>query len=140
MWKRKVEAEPEDEDDKWERPMTNKVTQEVHEGFENPQGPMVRNKNPQQTPDDRDQEELSETWNEAANARYPVSERRKPNHLRDFVTADNEIHTKIDYCYRAVCGVPCTFKEAMESAHSKQWVEAMDEDIQSLKKTSHPDC
>lgn len=119
--------------------MTNKATQEVHEGFENPQEPMMRNKDPEQTPDEREQEELNESWNEAANTRYPVRERRKPDHLRDFVTvnADNdEIHTTIDYCYRAVCGVPCTFKEAMESANSKQWVEAMDEEIQSLKENN----
>lgn len=75
-----------------------------------------------------------------ANTRYPRRERRKPDHLRDFVTvnADNdEIHNTIDYCYRVVCGVPCTFKEAMESANSKQWVEAMNEEIQPLKETIH---
>lgn len=53
-----VEAET-DENDKWERPINNKV----QEGFENPQGPMVRNKNPQQTADEREQEELNESWN-----------------------------------------------------------------------------
>ena len=59
----------------------------------------------------------------------PTRERRKPRYLKDSVTNNNtdEIHTSIDYCYRAVCGVSNTFKEAVESAHSKQW----------MKKSSH---
>ena len=55
------------------------------------------------------------------------------------VTDDSDsdgIHTTIDYCYRAVCGVPQTFKEARTSADSKEWVKAMDEEIQSLKENN----
>lgn len=66
-----------------------------------------------------------------------MRERRKPGHLKDFVTDSGEIdgiNFTIDYCYRAMCSIPHTFKEAMESANSKQWVKAMDEEIQSLKE------
>lgn len=48
----------------------------------------------------------------------------------------DEIHTTIDCPYRAVCGLTHTFKEAMESASSKQWIKAMDEEIQSLKENN----
>ncbi len=135
-----VETEPNNDDDRWRQPMADRVAQEVYESTEKSQEPRVRNKNPQGgTSDECDQKESSETNSESASGRYPVRERRKPKHLRDFVTDNDdsdEIHTTIDYCYRAVCGVPRTFKEAMESANSKQWVKATDEEIQSLKENN----
>lgn len=39
----------------------------------------------------------------------------------------------IDYCYRAVSGIPLTFKEAIASTESERWKKAMDEEIQSLE-------
>lgn len=84
-----------------------------------------RNKNPQGGTSDCIKKESSVTSGEPGSGRYPTRERRKPSHLKDFVTDNidsDEIHTTIDYCYRAVCGVPHTFKEAMDSVKSKQWV------------------
>ena len=42
---------------------------------------------------------------------------------------DSTLTIGIDYCYRAVCGVPLTFKEAMSSTESGKWKRAMDEEI-----------
>lgn len=39
-----------------------------------------------------------------------------------------------DYCYRAICGIPQTFEEAMRSANSEEWREAMDEEVQLLNE------
>lgn len=41
--------------------------------------------------------------------------------------------TKIDYCYRLMCNVPQTYVEAVMSVNAKQWVDAMDEEMQSLQ-------
>lgn len=121
-------------------PKVERVTQEVHENTEKPQEPSVGNRNTQVgTSDVCDQGELRETSSEYAGRRYPLRERRKPNHLRDFVTDNGDsdgISMTIDHCYRAVCGVPHTFKEAIELSNSKQWIEAMDEEIQSLKENN----
>ncbi|KAL1252663.1 hypothetical protein QQF64_017356 [Cirrhinus molitorella] len=70
--------------------------------------------------DDKDSQEAQEsnmTSEGLVSGRYPTRERRKPSHLKDYVTDysdSNEIHTTIDYCYKAVCGVPYTFKEAVD--------------------------
>ena len=89
-----VGTEPNDDDDR--------VRQEVYESIEKSQKPKVRNKSPQGgTSDECDQEESSETSSESASGRYPKRERRKPSHLKDFVTYNSDsdgIHTTIDYC------------------------------------------
>lgn len=48
----------------------------------------------------------------------------------------DRVHNTIDYCYRAICGVPQTFEEAMRSANSKEWIKAMDEEVQSLNENN----
>jgi len=53
------------------------------------------------------------------------------------ITEDSDsdgIHIMVDYCCRAVCGIPQTFEGAMGSANSKERVKSMDEEIQSLNK------
>lgn len=54
--------------------------------------------------------------------RYPRRERRPPQYLRDYqceVKCDNyHALTSIDYCYRVICDIPCTLKEAMSSPES----------------------
>lgn len=69
--------------------------------------------------------------------RYPTRARRAPNYLGDFVTEDSDsdgMNVTVDYCCRAVCGIPQTYGEAMQSDSSKQWRKAMDEEIQSLNE------
>ena len=69
--------------------------------------------------------------------RYPTRERRAPNYLGDFVREDGDsdgMHVTVDYCCRAVCGIPQTYGEAMQSDNSKEWRKAMNEEIQSLNE------
>lgn len=42
----------------------------------------------------------------------------------------------IDYCYRVACDVPQTLKEALGSLKSEQWVEAMEDEMNSLKENN----
>lgn len=42
--------------------------------------------------------------------------------------------TDIDYCYRLVCNVPQTYKDAVTSMNANAWVVAMDEEMQSLEE------
>ena len=66
--------------------------------------------------------------------RYPTRERRAPNYRGDFVREDSDsdgMHVTVDYCCRAVCGIPQTYGEAMQSDNSKEWRKAMNEEIQS---------
>lgn len=68
--------------------------------------------------------------------RYPTRERKAPGYLRDYSLEDaddDSTLTSVDYCYRAVCGVPLTFKEAMTSTESGKWKKAMDEEMGSLE-------
>lgn len=44
--------------------------------------------------------------------------------------------TDIDYCYRVVCDVPQTLKEALSSSKSEQWVKAMEEEMDSLTENN----
>ena len=69
--------------------------------------------------------------------RYPSRNRRRPEYLRDYaceVESDDQTHLSIDYCYRVMCGVPLTFREAVNSSNSEKWVSAMDEEMQSLRE------
>lgn len=62
--------------------------------------------------------------------RYPDRERKRP----DFYGVESdEAQISIDYCYKMVCNVPKTFREAVTSSDSKEWVDAMDEEMKSLK-------
>ncbi len=86
---------------------------------------------------DHNQAQQSVTSGEPESRRYPSRERRTPSYLDDFVTEDSDsdgVHITIDYCCRAVCGIPQTYGGAMGSANSKEWVKAMDEEIQSLNE------
>lgn len=69
----------------------------------------------------------------------PIPEKgRIPRYLNDYITNaedknDQEI-INVDYCYRAKCGVPHTYKEAVYSPKAHYWIEAMQEEIESLKE------
>ena len=54
--------------------------------------------------------------------------------MRDYTLEDTDdcTLTSVDFCYRAVCGVTLTFKEAMTSTESGKWKTA-DEEMKSLE-------
>lgn len=74
--------------------------------------------------------EISET----VGRRNPIRARKKPVHLQDFETDNtvDKMQVCIDSCYRAVCDIPQNFREAVTSHNSKQWKNAMDEEMRSL--------
>lgn len=46
-----------------------------------------------------------------------------------------EFHCKrVDSCYRAVCDIPKTYREAIMSNRSRQWKEAMDDEVKSVEQ------
>ena len=74
---------------------------------------------------------------EGQNRRCPQRERKRPQYLEDYeckVQCDDQKYVNIDYCYRVMCNVPNTFKEAMNSAESKLWTDAMQEEMNYLKE------
>ena len=67
---------------------------------------------------------------------YSKRERKAPRYLEDYVTCSKEdvTNVSVDYCYRAVCGVPQTYREALMSPEALGWERAMKEEIHSLKE------
>lgn len=62
--------------------------------------------------------------------RYPGRERRRP----DFYGVESDqVQISIDYCYKMVSNVPQTFREAVTSSNSREWIDAMDEEMKSLR-------
>ncbi|KAJ8365023.1 hypothetical protein SKAU_G00138540 [Synaphobranchus kaupii] len=92
----------------------------------------VQTDDPQSAPEDDGEKHPRVTSHASDSGRYPSRERKPPGYLRDY-TQDDSTLTSVDYCYRAVCGVPLTFKEAMTSTESEKWGKAMDEEIKSLE-------
>lgn len=68
--------------------------------------------------------------------RNPPRTRRLPAHLQDFEieNVEDKLQTCIDFCYRAVCDIPHTYQDAITSAKSRQWKNAMDKEMQSLEE------
>ena len=68
---------------------------------------------------------------------YPNRERKAPQYLRDYechIKSDDLDDMTFDYCYRVICDVPHTVKQAMTSPNSELWARAMDEEMESLKE------
>ena len=67
---------------------------------------------------------------------YSKRERKAQRYLEDFVKCSKEdvTNVSVDYCYRAVCGVPQTYREALMSPEASGWERAMKEEIHSLKE------
>ena len=138
------EPDPSDGDDSV-RPRTREITQGISRSTEKISEPSVRSRSahgdsPGTVTRSRDHNHTQEsaTSGEPESRRYPARE-RTPSYLGDFITDDcvhDGVHITVDYCCRAVCGIPQTFGEAMGSANSKQWVKAMDEEIQSLNENN----
>lgn len=57
--------------------------------------------------------------------------RKKPVYLQVFETEDavGELQTCLNSCYRAVCDIPQTDREAIASNRSKQWKDALNDEI-----------
>lgn len=45
----------------------------------------------------------------------------------------DQVQISIDYCYKMVSNVPQTFREAVTSSNSREWIDAMDEEMKSLR-------
>lgn len=108
--------------------------EDCEEGVKAPQ-PSVLSKDvqtnaPQSAPEDDGEQHPRVASHASDSGRYPSRERKPPEYLRDYTQEDSDEEdktlTSIDYCYRAVCGVPLTFKEAMTSTESetgeKRWM------------------
>ena len=58
---------------------------------------------------------------------YPRRERKAPQYLNDYITnseedSDQEL-INIDYCYKATCNIPLSYKEALNSSKAHCWNE-----------------
>lgn len=73
---------------------------------------------------------------ETVGRRYPQRHRKKPGHLQEFEMEDPEerVNICIDSCYRAVCDIPQSYREAITSPKSTQWKKAMQEEMTSLEE------
>ncbi|KAL6483448.1 hypothetical protein MHYP_G00083200 [Metynnis hypsauchen] len=91
-----------------------------------------------QSPGDDGEEHHRVTPQVSSSGRYPTREHKPPSYLSDYTQedsgGDDSTLTCVDYCYRAVCGVPLTFKQAMASPQAGEWKRAMDEEMQSLEE------
>ena len=63
-----------------------------------------------QSPGDDGKKHPRVTPQASSSGKYPTRERKPPGYLRDYTQRDSHEDdtalTSIDYCYRAVCGVP----------------------------------
>ena len=88
------------------------------------------------------EEELSSRTQTVEPTRYPSRVRTRPAYLHDYVSQQasdeetDQVQINIDYCYRVTCNIPVTFREAVTSDRSKEWVTAMDEEMQSLRENN----
>lgn len=66
----------------------------------------------------------------------PPRTTRKPVRLQDYETEDtvDKLVTCVDSCYRAVCDIPQNCQDAIRSTKSRQWINAMNDEIQSLEE------
>lgn len=93
-----------------------------------------------QSPEDDGEEHHMVTPQAPSSGRYPTRVRKPPSYLSAYSTQkdsdgdDDSTLTSVDYCYRAVCGIPLTFKQAMASPQAGKWKRAMDEEMQSLEE------
>lgn len=62
-------------------------------------------------------EQTQKNGDEPERRRNPTRERKRPGYLDDYVCGFEGDVTSIDYCYRLVCGVPQTYKEAVTSVN-----------------------
>ena len=61
--------------------------------------------------------------------RYPDRERRKPKHLDDYASYNNDV-----CCLSVSRFIPQTYRQAVDSRDSSHWEEAMNEEMNSLRE------
>ena len=75
----------------------------------------------------------------------PVRERKLPSHLtRDYIVGDmtgidfedDDQVMLVDYCYKVNSELPQCYKQAMRSADSSSWEDAMNDEMNSLKENN----
>ena len=71
---------------------------------------------------------------EKTSRRYPKRERKVMNYKEYSTSSENSDYSDSDYCYY-IKDVPRTFKEAASSENSAKWIEAMKEELNSLKES-----
>lgn len=79
-----------------------------------------------------------QTEQQTQHGRYPKRETKPPRYLEDYTfncnDGQNVTSVSVDYCYRAACGIPQTYKEALMSPEAASWERAMAEEMNSLKE------
>lgn len=113
-----------DDDDGFEtrnNPLRESVKSESDVSSQSTQEPVVYSNQTQQEEDKPER-------------RNTARDRKKPTYLSDYVCGIEGDVTNIDYCYRLVCNVPQTYKEAVTSVNANEWVKAMDEEMHSLRE------
>lgn len=80
--------------------------------------------------------ECEQPSTESEARKNPPRARRKPLHLQDYETEDtvDQLVTCVDSCYRAVCDIPQNYQDAIGSTKSRQWINAMNDEMQSLEE------
>ena len=73
---------------------------------------------------------------ETVNGRNPQRIRKKPAYLQEFETENtvDKLQICVDSCYRAVCDIPQTYQDAITSAKSRQWKNAMNKEMLLLEE------
>ena len=77
---------------------------------------------------------IPELHEESNNSRYPTRARIKPAYPNEYVVetvVDKPTNDTVDYCYK-VDNVPSCYEEALNSPHVTNWVNAMDDEMDSL--------
>lgn len=104
-------------------------TQGVNRSAEKAPEPNEPDRSPHSSPraarESTEQNETGESLTsvEPESKRYPTRERRATNYLNDLVTENYDsdaVHIMVDYCCRAVFGIPHMYGEAIES--EKPWM------------------
>ena len=107
-----------------------------------PQKKYVQNNTSATTPDPQikttETQDNAQTEEDNKLRHYPRRERKPPEYLNDYITnsEDDCDHALInfDYCYKVTCNIPRTYTEAIDSSDAHSWVEAMHEELESLKE------
>lgn len=88
-----------------------------------------------QPPVDDGEKQPTVTPQATSSRRYPTH--KPPGYLKDYTLVDSDgadsTLISMDYCYRAVSGIPFSFKEAMKSTESERWLKATDAEMQPLE-------
>ena len=126
--------------------MTNQQTQTYPADDDDddyfPQRKYVQNNASATTPDLQikitDRQDNTQTEKDSKLRHYPRRDRKPSEHLNDYITnsEDDNYHALInfDYCYKAICNIPKTYREARASSDAYCWIEAMHEE--SLKENN----